>query len=386
MIRVYGLLSRAQISQYTETSLTKIASIADQLDKKDLIQKIKGVSSGGRSPNLLQVRDDLCYTLGIEIGTQHVRAIVMNVNGAVLGNAKVYEPLKERRTISIQDLQQLAYQALQRAHLSWNDIVGIGVGITGFVDENSGHCLFLPNAPDWRNLPIVERLQELTGSQHIFVTDSARGMALCEKRYGNCREMSDFIVIEVGVGLGAGIVIDNKILTGSRGIVGEFGHMYIGGTNEICVCGNYGCLESIASGWAIVRRAKEAIERGVVTSLHDYVATEKSIQISDILHAAKDGDKFAVNLLEETANYLSLGISMLINLLDPQVIVITGGLAAGAGELLMKPLINSVRAKTLPWLQQDIAIQQSQLGEYSAARGAATLAMDNTFKILFSEN
>jgi predicted NBD/HSP70 family sugar kinase len=161
--------------------------------------------------------------------------------------------------------------------------------------------------------------------------------------------------------------------------------MYIGGTNEICVCGNYGCLESIASGWAIVRRAKAAIERGVVTSMHDYIPTEKSIQIPDILHAAQHGDKLAVNLIEETANYLSLGISMLINLLDPQAIVITGGLADGAGDLLMKPLVNGVRAKTLPWLQQDIDIRQSQLGEYSAARGAATLAMDNTFTTLFSE-
>ncbi len=383
LIRMHGLLSRAQISEYTETSLTKIAYIADQLDQKELVEKIKGISSGGRSPKLLQVRDNLCFALGIEIGTQHLRTVIINANGKILGNAKIYEPLQEKRTISIQALQELAHQALQAANLSWGDITGVGIGITGFVDENSGVCLFLANVSEWQNLPVVQKLQEVAGVQDVFLTDSVRGMALVESRYGLCREFSNFIVIDVGVGLGAGIVIDKKVLTGSRGVVGEFGHMYIGGTNEICVCGNYGCLESIASGWAIVRRAKEAIERGVVTSMHDYIAPERSIQISDIIHVAKNGDKFALNLLEETANYLSLGLSMLINLLNPQMIVVTGGLAKGAGDLLMNPLRSGVRAKTLPWLQQDIHIRLSELGEYSAARGAATLAMDKTFEKLF---
>ncbi len=383
LIRGHGLLSRAQISQYTETSLTKIAYIADQLDQQELVETIKGASSGGRSPNLLQVKDDLCFTLGIEIGTQHLRAVIMNANGDILGNAKIYEPLKKKRTIAVEDLRELGNQTLQFAHLSWSDVTSIGVGITGFVDENSGICLFLANAPEWQNLPVVQKLREATDIQDVFLTDSVRGMALAESRYGFCREMSDFIVIDVGVGLGAGIVIDKKVLTGSRGVVGEFGHMYIGGTNEICVCGNYGCLESLASGWAIVRKAKEAIERGVVTSMHDYLTPEKSIQISDILHAAKNGDKLAINLLEETANYLSLGLSMLINLLNPQMIVVAGGLAQGAGDLLMNPLRSGVRAKTLPWLQQDIHIRLSELGEYSAARGAATLALDKTFEKLF---
>lgn len=382
-IRKHGLLSRAQVAQFTETSLTKIASIVEQLDKQDLIKQSKGASSGGRSPNLLHVRHDLCYTLGVEVGTQHVRVIVMNAGGDISGQTKQYEPLGQQRTVSLQNLRELAQQALRSANLAWDDVAGIGIGVTGFVDDRTGHCLFLPNAPDWRNLPVVENLQAMTGIQHIFITDSARGMAISEQRYGCCRETSNFIVIEAGVGLGAGIVIGGEILTGSRGIVGEFGHMYIGDTREICVCGNYGCLESIASGWAIVRRAKAAVERGVVTSMLDYVAPGQDIQIPAILQAAKEQDKLAVNLLEETANYLSLGISMLINLLDPQAIVMTGGLVDGAGDLLMQPLISSVRAKTLPWLQQDIHIRQSQLDEYSAARGAATLAMDRTFESLF---
>jgi predicted NBD/HSP70 family sugar kinase len=382
MIRMYGCLSRAQIAQYADISLTKIAHITDQLDKKDLVKKIEGTSSGGRRPSLLQVKDDICFTLGIEIGTQHLRAAVINTNGSIVGSTKLYEPLEEKRTISIQDLQELGNQALQSAHLSWADVAGIGLGITGIVDENSGTCLFLSRAPDWQNLQIVQKLQKETNIQHIFLTDSVRGMALSESRYGFCREISNFIIIDVGVGLGAGIVINKEILTGSRGVVGEFGHMYIGGNSEMCVCGNYGCLESIASGWAIVRKARKAIIGGVATSMHNYISPGQSLQISDIIHAAKDGDKLAINLIEEAANYLSIGISTLINLLNPQMIIIAGGLVEGAEKLLMRPLTNGIRTKTLPWLQEDIDVRNSELGEYSAARGSATLALDKTFDFL----
>jgi predicted NBD/HSP70 family sugar kinase len=384
LIRVHGSLSRAQIARYAAISLTKAAAITGQLEKKGTVEKREGSSSGGRRPGLFEVRNDLCYTLGMEIGTQHLRAVVMNTHGTILGESKIYEPLEEKRRISLRKLQDLGDQAVEAAELSWTQIVSLGVGITGFVDEKNGTCLFLSRTPEWHHLPIVQKLRETLHLQPIFLTDSVRGMALSERRYGSGQRVSNFIVLDVGVGLGAGIVINTEILSGSRGVVGEFGHMYIGENSAMCVCGNYGCLESIASGWAIVRKARKAITEGVATSMHRYISAEHTLQISDILHAAHHGDKLALNLIEETAYYLSIGISTLINLLAPQIIIIAGGLVEGADHLLMPPLTSGVRAKTLPWLQEHIDIRKSALGEYSAARGAATLALDNTFETIFS--
>ena len=379
LVREHGKLSRANIATLAEISLTKIAYLTEKLDKKGLIAKVKGYSSGGRKPSLLQVKDNICHSIGIEIGTENLRAVVINTNGTIIGSSKVYEVLKKRRKITTQTLKHLCSDAIKEANLSWNSIDSIGIGITGIIDENTGTCLFLSNAPDWQNLNVAQMVRDVTGINNVYLTDSVRGMALSESRYGLGNTIPNFILIDVGVGLGAGIIIDNKIITGTRGVVGEFGHMYIGGNNELCVCGNYGCLESIASGWAIIRRARKAISNGVVTSMKSYQSPDKEIYISDIINAAKNGDKLGVTLLEETANNIATGISILINLLNPEKIIIAGGLATGAGDLIMAPLISGAKSKSLQWLQKDIDIQLSELSEFSAARGAATLSLDKIF-------
>jgi N-acetylglucosamine repressor len=223
-------------------------------------------------------------------------------------------------------------------------------------------------------------LQEATGITNVSITDSARCMALAESRYGLGRGIKNFTIVAIGVGLGAGIVIDGKILSGSRGIAGELGHIYVGESASLCCCGNHGCLESLASGWALSRQVSEAMNTGVVTSIERPVEGQGDGLIQSVIEAAKAGDKFAVNMLDEMTDYLSTGISTLINLLSPERIIICGGLAEGAGNLLMRPLIHRTYARSLPWLQKDIDIRLSTLGEYSAAWGAATYAMDKLFE------
>lgn len=214
---------------------------------------------------------------------------------------------------------------------------------------------------------------------NVYITDSVRGMALAEMRYGLGRGIDNFVLVNIGVGLGAGIVVNGKVVTGSRGIAGEIGHIYVGESNGICCCGNHGCLESIASGWALSRQVAKAVDKGVVTSINSGSTADGTDLISDVIDAAKSGDKFALNMLDEAADYISIGISALINLLSPQRIIIGGGLAEGAGSLLLDPLIRKTKARSLPWVQSDIDMRLSELGHYSAARGAATLAMDRVF-------
>ncbi len=217
------------------------------------------------------------------------------------------------------------------------------------------------------------------------MTDNVKAMAFSEKRYGSGKQLSTFLLFYIGAGIGVEMIANNKILygTGPERIRGEIGHTYVGESNERCVCGNYGCLESIASAWAIVKKAKKAIASGVFTSMGALVSREESIQIPDITEAAIAGDKLAVNLIEETAAHLAVGISTLINLLNPEAIIIADGFATRAGNLLVKPLLSGIKAKTLPWIRDDINIIQSELGEYIAARGAATLALDKSFDDLF---
>lgn len=378
-LRIHGMLTRAQLSRLTEASLTKVTDATRQLVHMGLVNECEGASSGGRRPTLLRIKSDLCHTLGIDVGTQNLRAVVVDTAGRVAAHAHRREPLRFNRTISMDDVLSVAGDALERASISKELIKGIGIGITGIVDELNGTCLFMPNAQQWRGFPVVRLLREAWMIPNVYITDSVRGMALAEMRYGLGRGIDNFVLVNIGVGLGAGIVVNGKVVTGSRGIAGEIGHIYVGESNGICCCGNHGCLESIASGWALSRQVAKAVGKGVVTSIKSGSTPDGADLISDVIDAAKSGDKFALNMLDEAADYISIGISALINLLSPQRIIIGGGLAEGAGSLLLDPLIRKTKARSLPWVQSDIDIRLSELGQYSAARGAATMAMDRVF-------
>ncbi len=378
-IRIHSGRSPKELSKSEGFGLTKVFYILEHLTESGFLKRVKGAPSTGRTPSLFQLQEDVCFVLGIEIGTQHLRAVVCNANGLVVGSQRTYEPLGKSRRISIESLRTLCQKAIDSARIRWGDIAGIGLGMTGIVDGNAGKCLFLPNTPDWQNKPVVREVQAKMGIKDTFLLDSVHAMALSESRYGSGRSISNFILLNIGVGLGAGIFIDGRLLKGLHGITGEFGHIYIGESNSMCSCGNYGCIESVASGWALVRRAREAIAGGVVSALTKLTSGKKLIEISDVIDCAKEGDKLALKLIEETAQFLSIGASTLINLLNPQAITIAGGIAEGAGEMFIKPFIRETISKTLPWLQNDVDIRLSGLGEFSAARGAATLALDRIF-------
>ncbi|MBA7681117.1 N-acetylglucosamine repressor [subsurface metagenome] len=321
--------------------------------------------------------------MGIEISIQDIKVVIININGDILISVKHHEPLRKKRKITLEDIIELSNKALKAINLTWNNISVLGVGTAGIIDEINGKILLLPNAPNLENLKIVQALREKTGVKNIHITDYVRSMAVSESRYGKGKEFDNFILFNICADLGAGIIINKKLISGSMGIVGEIGHIYVGESRELCVCGNYGCLESVASGSALVNRAKDAISKGVFTSMSDLKLKNDSIQIDDIIEAAKQGDKLAVNLIEETTKYLSIGVSTLMNLLDPQAIILAGALINKAGDLLIKPLVTETEAKTLPWIRKHINLFPSELGEYISARGAARLAIDRSFDVIF---
>ncbi len=383
LIRVNGLLSHRQISELTNLSLAKINNIIKKIDGNNLIQVIEGSSTGGRRPKIIKIKDDIFHILGFEVSYKHLRAVVTDTNGNIISSLYYDKPFKQKRYASLTDIFESGSEILRTINFTWKNITAIGIGITGMVDENNGSCIFFPNAKDWNNLKVVDILKEKTNVQNIFITDSVRAMALAESRYGACKEFSDFILLYIGEGLGAGIVINKNIIVGSRGISGEIGHTYVGGHNRMCVCGNYGCLETEAAGWAIVENAKIAIKNGVYTLLNNLVSEEYGITLQNIIEAAKKADKFAINLIDEVSKLLAIAISTLMNLLDPQVIIISGELVNGVDDILITPLINNTRTKTIPWLRKDINILKSKLGENIAPLGAATLALDKAFNNLF---
>ena len=209
----------------------------------------------------------------------------------------------------------------------------------------------------------------------MLVIDSVKAMTAAEQIYGKGKAVDDFILINIGIGLGAGIVVHGELLSGDRGTSGEIGHMHIRQSDDLCVCGNYGCLEAIASGWALLRKCKNAVREGVESSLADKKDID-SLTVSDIVEAANEGDKIAMMMVDAVAHDVALGIGSIINILNPEKVFLAGGLIRAAWPVMGDSLMRGVKSTVIPWLQKNIDISLSELGEWDGVLGGATLAAD----------
>lgn len=381
-IREYGLISRLQLSRLLEISVTKVGYIVNNLKKKEMIQEDVAIFTGGRKSVLLKIKNDIFFAMGIDIGDQAIRIGIIDACGNILIKIKYNYREEDISGFFISRLVELANETLKKINFLWDNIAALGVSIVGFVDENKGICLFLRGFPELQNFELVEELKEKIKIKNIYLTDSVRAMALAELRYGCCRENKNFILVYVGMDLGSGIVIERKIYSGSRGIVGEISHIYVGESNEMCSCGNYGCLEVMASGYSIIKKVKEVTSKGIFSSNNKLFSGKEIVNLPNIVKAAMSGEKFATNIIEKEVDYLAIGISTMVNLLDPEKVVISGGFIEEAGDFFIKLLTDGVKAKTIPLIRENVKIIKSELDDYNAVVGVATMALDRTFKFL----
>jgi glucokinase len=223
-------------------------------------------------------------------------------------------------------------------------------------------------------------LQERLGKK-TFLTNDANAAALGEFYFGAARGVRNFIYITISTGIGGGIVIDGKIYTGAIGIAGEVGHMTIDDNGPICNCGNRGCWETLASGTALAREAKRRIHEGVKTSILKYVDGDLESLTAPAVHkAAEQGDKFARELIARTGYYVGVGLTNLINIFNPELIVIGGGLS-NIGDMLLEPAFKTAEKRAYKEAFQAVRFASAELGGNSGVIGAATFALEEMKKL-----
>ena len=216
------------------------------------------------------------------------------------------------------------------------DIAGVGVGAPGPLDTDRGIVIVAPNL-GWRDLPLRDRIADGTGLTATLDND-ANCATLGEWWQGAARGGRVVIGLTIGTGIGGGIVLDGQIFHGASDVAAEFGHMTVDVTGRRCKCGNYGCLEAYASGPAIAARAVEELEAGTPSAIPTYVDGDLTkVTAQTVYQAAHDGDPFALDVVRETARFLGAGIANLVNVLNPDVVVVTGGVTK-AGDRLFGPL------------------------------------------------
>jgi glucokinase len=204
-------------------------------------------------------------------------------------------------------------------------------------------------------------------------------MALAEKRYGFGRNADDFIYISLGVGIGCAIFIHGALYRGHANLAGEFGHITVEAQGPLCRCGNLGCLEALASANAIIQRAKGSVQSGVYSSLSDKIdEIYRNADVKAIAQAAEEGDKLAFEILDRTGMYIGIGIAMLINILNPSMVILGGGIAQ-SGEVLLSAINQTVRKQALGIISRTVSIQKCQIKEYAGVIGGATAFFDRIF-------
>ena len=370
-----GGITKKELAEILQVSTPKAAEIIETLQQKNCIIQTEGESNGGRIPKMYMISESCGYIVGVDIGTEYIRLGIVNPSGEVKGTIERRFDIDTTRDLSEALFAEMLQDVLLRSGVSANHIVGVGIGITGIIHESKGVCLSLRNTPKWKGLHVVNLFKQLCHTEQVLLTDSVKAMAVAERMFGQAGNLDNFIVVNIGIGLGAGIVINGELLDGNRGTTGEIGHMHIRPSQTLCVCGNYGCLESIASGWAILKKCKNAIREGVETR----IGREKelrNISVQDILEAADHGDKIAITLLESTAIDLGIGIGSVINLLNPQRIFLAGGLIQHGQNHMYGQLVRGVKSAVIPWLQETIDIEVSKLDQFSVVRGVSIMAFE----------
>jgi N-acetylglucosamine repressor len=374
LIHDEGRTSRSQLAKRTGYSNFLVSKLTERLLKNKLICEVgSGASSGGRRPSLLSINPKIGYLVGVHLGTINLRAVVTDLCGNVVAWRTDRSRVEQGPEKALQHLGIVVSGLLKEAHIHHRQLLGFGMGIGAVSDWQSGVALSWPKVPSWINVP-VRRMMEEKFHTVVEMDDVSRTAALAEKRFGKARDASEFIHVLLGAGTGAALFLGGKLYGGKGGFAGEFGHTTIEEHGPLCSCGNRGCLEALVSGSAIIRQAREALAAGLSPQLYQIIQTNGGeLGLESIAQAAETNDRFCLGLLSEIAAHIATGITNLINLLNPELVVFGGGLIKAAGKWLLPPIQRVVLERAMPNAARQVTLELSELKDVDWARGATLL-------------
>ena len=307
--------------------------------------------------------------LGIDIGGTKLAAGVVDADGKMLERGEVPTLAHEGLKPVLERIVGLGRDLLARAAAQKEPVQRIGIGCAGPVDLKAGKVFNPPNLPGWSEVSLVRHIESALGLPAVLEND-ANAAALGEFRYGAGRGARSLVYFTVSTGIGGGIILDGKVWHGLKDAAGEVGHMTVCPDGPVCGCGNRGCLEAMASGPSIARRAREAVAAGRPTRLREISKPTSA----DVVCLAQAGDVVAREVWDEAVRYLGIGVAAAITILAPERIVLGGGVTK-AGDFLFEPLRAEVRRRVKLVPVESVSILPAALGPDVGILGAAAVAM-----------
>lgn len=364
-IREEGPISRAEIAKVTALQRSTVSLIVEELIQTGLIDEVYGESSGGRPPQLLSLKTSHAVAIGIDLGKRNTVVATTDLSGRIL--EKEQFPTEPNLDKTLERVIEIAEYFVKK---NKGSIEGIGVSVPGMVEAWDGDVLFIPHL-DWHYPKIAERIRKAIGIP-VKIENDANAAALAELWLGRpeIKNARDFILVYITNGIGTGIVFDGQIYRGKNGVAGEFGHMTIGDNAPIaCATGSYRCWEAFASERAAVARYKNLIKQ----------QNGNQIDFTHLVDLALEGDEAATRSLKETAKYIGIGISNLIQGLSPEVTLVAGRIVRAWS--IIQDDINQAANKGICQGYPSVNIMPSTLGLSPTLRGAFSLILANKFSL-----
>jgi N-acetylglucosamine repressor len=377
-VRDRGEISRGEISAAFDLDKKTVSGIVEGLlADRLLVPSGFRESQAGRRQELLSLNGSHSNYVGIDLGATHIIGVLTDLNARPLD--RVYFEIRPGLPAQI-ILEQMktVTRSLLGSPKATARVACIGVCVPGFVNPRTGVSLIAENIPGWREVPVKSDF-EAGFSLPVLTDDCSRALGLAERRLGAGRARSDFILLDLGYGIGMALCLEGRLYAGSAYKSGEIGHSIVEPGGAACTCGNRGCLETVASGRAIAGEAAAGIAAGkseLLAGLTHGKAENATAQ--DVAIAARMGDPFAVELTRRAGAAIGLSLANAVNILNPASVILGGGLIT-SNNLLVESIRASLHANAMPGIREELALEISTLGVDGSALGAAILATSPVF-------
>ena len=387
LIRERKSISRAEISKVTGLSPPTVTRAVDRLikDEKLAVEVGEGKPNGGRPPILIKFNSAQNHVIGIDLGTIQIHGVITNLNAEFISEIKIPTEVESGPEGVLMRVSNVIADLINTSGVDKSRIFGIGMAVAGLIDRQRKIVRYSPDF-DWHEVDIISSLNGRFNIPVIF-DNVTRVMALGELWYGIGKKYNNFICINVGHGIGSGIVIDGKALYGTEGMAGEFGHFTLDKDSEIqCKCGNYGCLEALSSGRGIAVAAQNELMKGQKSILLDMCSNNISTVTAEMVaNAAKKGDQLASKVFGQAMEYLGVGIAGMINVFNPEAVVIGGGVSQ-AGDIFFERIKECVRQKVMYKHAKRAVILPATFGMNTTVMGAVSLILNEVLNLKLSKN
>jgi glucokinase len=323
---------------------------------------------------MVSASDKQSYVVGVDLGGTKILAGVFDAKLACLGRSRLSTKANRGAAAVIERVARSVREAVDECDLDLQQIQAVGVGAPGSVNPDKGEIIFSPNLPGWEHVPLQKALTKLL-DRPVRVENDCNVCTLGVYHAELRAKPRHMVGIFLGTGIGGGLILDGKLFSGFNRTAGEIGHMVLEVGGSKCGCGNRGCFEALAGRAALLRRISSAVKDGRKTLLTDMLGPDlKNLRSGDLRKALKRGDKLVERIVEEAAEYTGIAVANVINLLNPEVVVLGGGMIQQLEEEMMAIIVETAQDYAMAGTWKGVEIVASELGDDAGITGAAVLA------------